>query len=120
MEPVGAKILVVDDTPQNVRLLEAVLTARGYAVVSAASGAEAIETIAKEAPDLVLLDVQMPGMNGYEVVKRLRADPATEFLPVVMVTSSGDEERLTALESGADDFVPKPFNQSELPARVRS
>jgi adenylate cyclase len=114
------KILVVDDTPQNVRLLVAVLTSHGYTVTSAASGPEALEKVKSDQPDLVLLDVQMPGMNGYEVCRRLRADPSTAFLPVVMVTSSDAEARVDALEAGADDFVTKPFNQQELLARVRS
>jgi adenylate cyclase len=114
------KILVVDDTPQNVRLLVAVLSSHGYAVTSAASGSEALEKVKSEQPDLVLLDVQMPGMNGYEVCRRLRADPAAAFLPVVMVTSSDAKARVDALEAEADDFVTKPFNQQELLARVRS
>ncbi len=113
-------ILVVDDVPQNVRLLEAVLTSHGFSVTSAASGAEALEKVRAELPDLVLLDIQLPGMNGYEVCRRLREDSATRFLPVVMITSSDTEARVNALEAGADDFVTKPFNQQELLIRVRS
>jgi CheY-like chemotaxis protein len=116
----SGRILVVDDVPRNVRLLEAVLTGEGYEVISAGSGADAIEAVAANPPDLVLLDIRMPDMDGYEVCRRLRADPAAQFLPIVMVTSAQGEERIAALEAGADDFVPKPFNQPELLARVRS
>ncbi len=114
------KILVVDDVPQNVRLLDAVLSSHGYAVTSAFSGREALEKVTAELPDLILLDIQMPEMDGHEVCRRLRADPATQFLPVVMITSSDSEIRVDALEAGADDFVTKPFDQQELLARVRS
>jgi adenylate cyclase len=114
------RILVVDDVPQNVRLLEAILTSHGYSVTSASSGPEALEKVSAELPDLLLLDIQMPEMNGYEVCRRLRADPATEFLPVVMITSSDTEVRVNALEAGADDFITKPFDQQELLIRVRS
>jgi adenylate cyclase len=113
-----AVILVVDDVPQNVRLLEAVLEPRGYAVVTATSGEEALQRLG--AVDLVLLDVVMPGIDGYEVCRRVRADPATRFLPVVMVTASGEQEKRRAIDAGADDFVTKPFDQDELLARVRS
>lgn len=82
-------ILVVDDTPQNVKLLEAILVPRGYRVLTARSGAEALEQVQAETPDLILLDILMPGMSGHEVVQQLRADPATRFLPVVMVTALG-------------------------------
>jgi adenylate cyclase len=89
-------------------------------VASAHSGPEALEKVSDEPPDLLLLDVQMPDMNGFEVCRRLRKDEATRFLPVVMVTSSDSEIRVDAIEAGADDFIAKPFNQQELLARVRS
>ena len=111
-------ILVVDDLPQNVRLLQAVLEPRGHEVAVASSGAEALEMLA--GVDLVLLDVVMPGMDGYEVCRAIRADPATEFLPVVMITASGEQEKRRALDAGADDFIAKPFDHAELLARVRS
>src|SRR5262249_7165646 len=101
------RILVVDDTPQNVRLLEAILIPRGYTVVGASSGQQALDLVAEQIPDLVLLDIMMPGMDGHEVCRRLRADPSTALLPVVMVTASGDQNKVKALESGADDFIPK-------------
>jgi adenylate cyclase len=116
----AAKILVVDDIPENVRLLEAVLAPRGYEVVGAHDGAEALDLVESESPDLILLDVVMPGMDGYAVCQRLRQDEETAVLPVIMVTSSIGEEKTKAIEAGADDFIPKPFNHDELLTRVRS
>ena len=113
-------VLVVDDQPQNIRLLEAILTPRGYAVRTATSGDEALTAISTSEIDLVLLDIVMPGMDGYEVCRHVREQSDTAYLPVVMVTASGDEEKIKALEAGADDFLTKPINQSELLARVKS
>jgi class 3 adenylate cyclase/CheY-like chemotaxis protein len=112
--------LAVDDEPANLRLLDAVLTPRGYRVITASSGAKALAMLETEDVDIVLLDIVMPEMDGHEVCRKIRSAPATEFLPVVMITASGSQQRLAALESGADDFVTKPFDQSELLARVAS
>ncbi|MBI5634344.1 MAG: response regulator [Nitrospirae bacterium] len=116
-----AKILVVDDTPANVKLLFDLLTCNGYEVVTAASGTEALEKVEAGQPDLVLLDILMPGMNGYEVCRTIRKNPATEILPIVMVTSLDPaEERMNGLQAGADDFLAKPVDEQELLVRVRS
>jgi adenylate cyclase len=114
------KILVVDDVPENVRLLEAVLIPRGYEVVTATDGRAALDLIETEEPDLILLDVMMPGLDGYAVCSSLRANDDTAVLPVIMVTSSIGQEKTKAIEAGADDFIPKPFNHDELLTRVRS
>ena len=96
------------------------LEPRGFTVVAAASGAEALEALAAGGIDLVLLDIVMPELDGYEVCRRIRSDPATAFLPVVMITASGEQEKRRAVEAGADDFIAKPFDAAELVARVRS
>ena len=120
MNEQSPKILVVDDVPENVRLLEAVLGPRGYKVVTATDGRAALQLVETEEPDLILLDVMMPGLDGYAVCRSLRANDDTAVLPVIMVTSSIGQEKTKAIEAGADDFIPKPFNHDELLTRVRS
>jgi len=115
------RILVVDDQAPNRKLLADVLEATGYVVETASGGNEALAKIRHAKPDLVLLDVVMPDLNGYEVCKAIRSDTAMGMLPVVMVTAlDANEERIRGLESGADDFLTKPINQPELLARVKS
>src|SRR5437899_1426615 len=115
-----AKILVVDDTPSNVKVLLTLLSVSGHTVVTAEDGQQALDTALADPPDLVLLDVVMPVMDGYETCRRLRQEESTRFLPVVMITASGEQEKIKALECGADDFIMKPFDQAELLARVKS
>lgn len=116
----AGKILAVDDTPENLRLLDALLSPRGYELVTASSGPDALALIATEKPDLLLVDIVMPDMNGYEVTKRVRADAASRHLPIIMITATGGADLVRSLEAGADDFVSKPFDQYELLARVKS
>src|SRR5690242_17543029 len=117
----SARILVVDDIEANVRLLEAKLQAEYYDVLSAPDGESALLAAATEKPELVLLDVMMPGMDGFEVCRRLRNDPATRHIPVVLVTAlDGRADRIAGLEAGADEFLTKPIEDIMLFARVRS
>jgi two-component system cell cycle response regulator len=117
----SARILVVDDVTVNVRLLEAKLASEYFNVITAFNGEKALELARAERPDLVLLDVMMPGMDGFEVCQRLKADPITAEIPVVMVTALSDiADRVKGLQAGADDFLTKPVNDVALFARVRS
>ena len=116
-----ARILVVDDVEANVRLLEAKLTLEYYEVLAAGDGSSALQVAHDERPDIILLDVMMPGMDGFETCRRLKADPVTRHIPVVLVTAlDGREDKLKGLDAGADDFVTKPIDDVILFARVRS
>ena len=115
------RILAVDDNKQNLDLLRKSLTSAQYEVITASDGATALHLVESDSPDLVLLDVMMPGMSGYEVCERIRANEATRVLPVVMLTALHEmSHRIRGIEAGADDFLSKPFNREELLTRVKS
>jgi two-component system cell cycle response regulator len=117
----SARILVVDDILPNVKLLEAKLSSEYYDVLTATSGEEALQKVAQDSPDIILLDVMMPGMDGFEVCRRIKTNPAYAHIPVVMVTALTDNtDKVRGLEAGADDFLSKPVNDTALMARVRS
>ena len=117
----SARVLVVDDILPNVKLLEAKLSSEYYEVLTAMNGEEALKKVDEENPDLVLLDVMMPGMDGFEVCTKIKENPANAHIPVVMVTALTDvQDKVRGLESGADDFLSKPINDTALMARVRS
>jgi adenylate cyclase len=115
------RILAVDDNKQNLDILRKTLTAAAYEVITATDGPTALSVIESTPPDLVLLDVMMPGMSGYELCERIRTNEATRLLPVVMLTALTDvSDRIRGIEAGADDFLSKPFNREELLTRVKS
>ncbi len=116
-----ARVLVVDDIVANVRLLEAKLTAEYFEVVTAMNGLDALDAVQRSKPDIILLDVMMPGIDGIEVCSRLKANPATRHIPIIMVTALDQpEDRLRGLRAGADDFLTKPVNDISLFSRVKS
>src|SRR5204862_3970055 len=116
-----ARVLVVDDVELNVKLLEAKLSSEYFEVIAADNGPTALGLAESELPDIILLDIMMPRMDGFEVCRRLKANPRTADIPVVMVTALSDvADRLCGLESGADEFLTKPVNDTALFARVRS
>jgi len=116
-----AKVLVVDDEARTLRLMEAMLVSAGYSVILAENGTEAITKAIESSPDVILLDVMMPGIDGFEVAKRLQAITQTQNIPIVMVTALGEvKDRVKALKMGADDFLTKTVDKKELLTRVKT
>lgn len=114
------KILAVDDEPKITRLLDAILAPLGYEIITASSGIEALEKIEKDGIDLVLLDVMMPGMDGFEVTRVIRAKERKQHLPVVLLTAlSETADRIKGMEAGCDDFITKPFERNDVVLRVQ-
>src|SRR5215472_9911467 len=119
--PVARKILVVDDEPVLVETMDYNLKQAGYQVITAADGASALEAARRETPDLIILDIMLPEMDGLEVCRQLRRENNTATTPIMMLTAKGDEiDKVVGLEVGADDYVTKPFGRRELLARVRA
>lgn len=117
----NSRILVVDDVELNRQLLEAHMISEGYQVESACNGQEALELVQAKAPDVILLDIQMPGIDGYQVCETLKGGENTRLIPIVMITALTQmEDKIRAIEAGADDFISKPFNKFEVLARIRS
>ncbi|HBA59493.1 MAG TPA: two-component system response regulator [Elusimicrobia bacterium] len=115
------QILVVDDRPENIELLEAFLVPQGYAVIKASTGEEALQKLSANPVDLILLDVMLPGIDGYEVTRRVRQNNASRLLPIILVTALLEtKDRIQGIEAGCDDFISKPIEYLELSARVRS
>jgi two-component system, cell cycle response regulator len=121
MDSSTAKILVVDDEPLNLKLIQATLSSEPYIVLSASNGTEALEKARSQAPDLVLLDIMMPGLNGYQVTEQMKSDPLMSDIPIILITAlDSQENKILGIEVGADEFLNKPISAAELQARVRS
>jgi len=116
-----ACVLIVDDERHNRELLEVMLKPEGFLLLSAANGEEALAIMSRQPPDLILLDVMMPGMDGYEVARRIKSDPDTKSIPIIMLTALNDRNaRMLGLNAGAEDFLTKPVDRAELSVRVRN
>ncbi|MBM4310079.1 MAG: response regulator [Deltaproteobacteria bacterium] len=114
-----AKILVVDDSPTELQLMVEPLLARGYRVITATNGIEALEAVARELPQLILLDVLMPGKNGFQVCRQLKSDPATRDIKIMFVSSKNQEsDRFWGLKQGADEYLAKPFTEEALLSHI--
>jgi len=114
------RILVVEDQADNLQILRDLLTSEGYQIVEAQDGEQGVRAAAAERPDLILMDIQLPLLDGYEATRRIKADPALRAIPIIVVTSyslSGDEAKARA--AGCDDFVPKPYSRRQLMAKIR-
>jgi two-component system, cell cycle response regulator DivK len=114
------RILVVEDQADNLQILRDLLTSEGYQIIEAQDGEEGVRAAAAERPDLILMDIQLPLLDGYEATRRIKADPALRAIPIIVVTSyslSGDEAKARA--AGCDDFVPKPYSRRQLMAKIR-
>ena len=114
------RILVVEDQEDNRQIIRDMLSATDYEIIEAESGEQALAAVAKQRPDLILMDIQLPGMDGYEATRRIKADPALRSIPIIAVTSyalSGEEQKARA--AGCDDYVPKPYSPRQLLAKIR-
>jgi two-component system alkaline phosphatase synthesis response regulator PhoP len=121
LSDVREKILIVDDEVDALTALKVALESDGYNVIEALDGFEGISKAKSETPDVILLDIMMPGMDGFEVCRRLKSDPQLSSIPVIMLTAKGEvDDKVEGLEMGADDYVTKPFNLKELKARIKS